>query len=286
MTPDQRNAVLKQMQATMRHQLEAFVAPLDETPVEPLEGGVQQVRQQRAHQLLHQSVQAISPRHRAPPQPAVYQRQRAATVRTVVGPITYRRAYYLCPACQHGAAPLEQALGWCAGSLSASLQQQAVVRGASLPYAQASQVLATLTHVSAATIRRATLLVGHQLDTDQTAPTAVPAREPLSVSAAGCMVYLRQEGWQEVRVGGVHTSRPRYTAQGLVPHAEQPHYVAVMGDLAAFGERLWQCRGAWSRWWSAAMVLAGLMAWPRTTGWETGRPLLLPPPRSYHRKGA
>ena len=248
MTPPQSDALVEQLQVTLGDLIATFVAHLTETPLEQLEAQVQQVSQQMAQQVLQQTVQTVTPRSPAPAQmcacghEAAYQRQRAATVRTLVGAITYRRAYYLCPACHQGYAPLDQALGWCAGSLSAPLQHQAALLGASLPYAQASQVLATLTQVSlsAPTIRHATQQVGQCLSTLPAEPPATPLGEPLYLSADGCMVSLRQEGWKEVRVGCGYTSQPHYTTRGVVLQAWQQRYLAHLGELAEFGERFWQ----------------------------------------------
>jgi hypothetical protein len=37
---------------------------------------------------------------------------RAKTIRTVLGPVTLRRAWYHCGVCRHGTAPRDEQLGW------------------------------------------------------------------------------------------------------------------------------------------------------------------------------
>src|ERR671933_2784060 len=63
-------------------------------------------------------------------QPAAYQRQRPATVTTILGPLTVARPYYLCAACGHGQHPLDADLALCAGSRSAGLDELVALLGA------------------------------------------------------------------------------------------------------------------------------------------------------------
>src|SRR5215210_3668343 len=95
----------------------------------------------------------------APAQPALtvpcpcghaarYQRQRPATVTTILGPITIERPYYLCAACGHGHHPLDADLDLCAGSRSAGLDELVALLGATQDsFSEAATVLERLTLV-------------------------------------------------------------------------------------------------------------------------------------------
>jgi hypothetical protein len=74
-------------------------------------------------------------------QQARYQRQRVAQVKTVLGPITIRRGYYHCVACQHGLSPLDRQLGYCAGSTSAGLAELLALLGATADSFEAASTL-------------------------------------------------------------------------------------------------------------------------------------------------
>src|SRR5918998_3668388 len=102
--------------------------------------------------------------------PAAYQRQRPATVTTILGPITVERPYYLCAACGHGQHPLDAELDLCAGSRSAGLDELLALLGATQdPFADASAVRErlTLVHVSPNGARDATEALGAVLLADQ-----------------------------------------------------------------------------------------------------------------------
>lgn len=64
---------------------------------------------------------------------ARYVRQRPAQVLTVLGASSIVRAYYHCPQCRHGHAPLDRQLGDCAGSTSAGLEEVLVHGGGNSP---------------------------------------------------------------------------------------------------------------------------------------------------------
>jgi hypothetical protein len=72
-------------------------------------------------------------------------RMRPATVTTLLGPITYHRAYYQCPSCRHTQTPLDTQLQVCAGSFSVGVQELLALLGATQDsFAQAAQVFERL----------------------------------------------------------------------------------------------------------------------------------------------
>src|SRR5919199_5590695 len=103
-------------------------------------------------------------------QSAVYQRQRPATVTTLLGPLTITRPYYHCAACGQGQHPLDAALQLCAGSRSAGLDELLARLGATQDsFAEAATVLERLTllHLSPNSVRDATEELGAVLVAEQ-----------------------------------------------------------------------------------------------------------------------
>ena len=102
---------------------------------------------------------------------ARFQRIRPASVLTTLGQISVPRAYYLCPSCQHGFAPLDAERGICAGSRSLALDELLALPGATQDsFAQAAAVLERLTllHLSPTTVLDATETLGATLLAQQT----------------------------------------------------------------------------------------------------------------------
>ena len=95
-------------------------------------------------------------------QKAIYQRMRSIHVDTLLGTITIKRPYYLCPSCHHGYAPLDQKLGVCAGGISSGLEEILALMGAQLPFEEAVKMVAKLSLVEVCpnTCREATERVG------------------------------------------------------------------------------------------------------------------------------
>lgn len=197
---------------------------------------------------------------------AQHLRRRPATVITLVGRMTFTRAYYHCAACHVGQHPLDQQLQVRAGSRSAALDDVIARLGVTQgSFAQAAAMLETLTLVqlSPSTIRTATHAVGQQLLTnraaevafaqaghDPAAPTHAPRR--LYLSMDGILINTRTDGWREVKVGCCFTTTvPRH--QRVLPLAQQtPHatelsYITTLAEAHDFGWVLWHealARGA------------------------------------------
>jgi hypothetical protein len=72
---------------------------------------------------------------------------------TVLGPITLRRAYYHCPDCRHGLAPLDVALEVTGMSLSPGLASMTARAGTAVPFAQAAALLSDLAGITLTTKR-------------------------------------------------------------------------------------------------------------------------------------
>jgi hypothetical protein len=186
------------------------------------------------------------------------QRIRPATCRTLLGPLTLHRPYYLCSACHQGCAPLDQHLGFCAGSRSAALDEVLALLGATQDsFADAATVLERLTLLQVApnTVRAATEQLGAvlaeveqaqvtALQADQLPAVALPAPAgPLCVSLDGVQAHLTPEGWKELCVGAVYQVRaccPGSERRVDAVQAEAISYVAELGNQReAFGWQLY-----------------------------------------------
>ena len=199
---------------------------------------------------------------------ATFQRFRPATCRTVLGPLTLTRPYYLWSACHQGCAPFDQQVGWCAGRRSAGLDELLALLGATQDsFAEAATVLARLSLVEVApnTVRAATDELGQllaeaehtqieALQAGEQIMSAAPSAAPLCVSLDGVQAHLRPEGWKEVCVGVVYQVRPGRLStdrRADAMRAEALSYVAELGSRReAFGWQLYaeaQRRGAAKR---------------------------------------
>lgn len=187
---------------------------------------------------------------------ASYRRMREATVTTLLGQVTYRRATYSCASCHHGHAPLDQQLQVAAGSLSLGLQELLALLGATqASFADAAAVLERLCLVQVCpnTVRSAsedvgTMLVEHMQEVaataqqphDLSAPQLCgPAR--LYVSMDGVLVHCRTTGWREIKAGCVYTTRTcpsRRAPEQQTLRMEQPSYQASLAEAEAFGAQV------------------------------------------------
>lgn len=188
---------------------------------------------------------------------ATYRRIRPATVTTLLGPLTYRRATYSCASCHHGHAPLDYQLQVVAGSLSQGLEELLALLGATqTSFAAAAEVheRLCLVQVCPNSVRSATeelgaVLVQHtqqattaaQEGREQPTPcSSTPAR--LYISMDGVLVHCRRSGWREIKTGCVYTTRARRARRS--PHQptlrmQQPSYQAGLAEAEAFGRQLY-----------------------------------------------
>jgi hypothetical protein len=189
---------------------------------------------------------------------ARFQRIRPAPCRTLLGPITLQRPYYLCPACHQGVAPLDHHLGFCPGSRSAALDEVLALLGATQDsFADAATVLERLTLLQVApnTVRAATEQLGARLaEVEQAQVTALQADQPpavvsrtssgpLCVSLDGVQAHLTPEGWKEVCGGAVYQVRPCRQQRERRADAVQAEAIRSIAELGsqreAFGWQLY-----------------------------------------------
>lgn len=89
----------------------------------------------------------------APGHEAGFVAYRAKRIDTVLGPITLRRGYYHCPACEHGLFPRDDELDITGVSLSPGLRAMTARAGTAAPFAQVRSLLADLAGITVTTKR-------------------------------------------------------------------------------------------------------------------------------------
>lgn len=156
----------------------------------------------------------------APEQFAKLVRQRQAEITTLLGKVTYTRAYYLCPNCKHGFAPVDKMLQACAGSVSFALAQICALLSVQLPYEKSAELLTKLTLLDLApntvkgqTEQLAEEVVLHEEDDLEKAQKwqvievkeEAQMPEHLYLSVDGTTVNVRDQGWKEIKLGAVYT---------------------------------------------------------------------------------
>lgn len=185
---------------------------------------------------------------------AAYQRKRKGQCKTLLGTIEVKRAYYLCAHCHQGSCPLDQQIGFCAGSISAGLDELLALLGCQFSFAQSAEMVKrlTLVEVSPNRCRRSTERLGQLVaeDEEQTRqhvwqqatldlpPIDQAGIDPLYISADGVTVHTRETGWREQCVGAV------YTAARIPPHttelrSQKISYTTELGSRPHFGQHLW-----------------------------------------------
>ena len=150
--------------------------------------------------------------------------------------------------------PLDERLGLQAGSLSPGLRRDVVWLSVLLPYAQASEVLSRIGRhdLSTTTLWEHTQSVGAAwLAHDQHEYVGVERtrweardyqpRLRKSVGIDGGMVNIRDEGWKELKVGGIGTLSPPWELDEAHPaRSHALHYTACLGGVDDFAPVLWQ----------------------------------------------
>jgi hypothetical protein len=202
---------------------------------------------------------------------AEYQRQREGGVQTIVGEVRVKRAYYLCPDCHQGRYPLDERLEFCAGGLSAGLEESAALAGVVEPFASAAELLARLlwtgVKLSHNRVRGATEDMGRALaqaedelvervfESDNRGLPEAPEKGPqrLYISVDGTSVRCKatdeeivEKGqnyvWHEAKVAALYETKEVATSQKpdeIAIKAEEIDYYADMADAQHFARLVW-----------------------------------------------
>lgn len=198
-------------------------------------------------------------------QKAEYVRRRAAKSITLFGDVWYKRAYYLCPACQQGQSPLDKQLGIAPGQISAGLGPLLALLGIQAPFEASSARLANellLVEVSDNSVRKETQLMGElqrdvearQQEEGQTINVpqarAQAGKRPfrrLYGGIDGTIVPIKKE-WRELKTGTwyVVEEKKAQTDDPQEEVGEQNHlqakelsYYCEITTAKAFGPLVW-----------------------------------------------
>jgi len=220
------------LSATIIRELgEMFVATLTQAGPDLLQtdlDGIEQRLQDLSRQVLGEVVDAVvttiaaQPGAVAPTCASCHQtlrlveRARSRSLQGLVGDYTVRRAYYVCPQCHQGQAPLDERLGLGPGALSPGLARVACRLGIEDSFGETADALHETLRVKVAreAVRRITEGIGQVAEDEEQAlvSRAQAGREPLAVRLAvplgaallveidGALVHL-EDDWHEVKVG-------------------------------------------------------------------------------------
>lgn len=189
------------------------------------------------------------------------QRQQARTVRTLVGPVSYVRPYYYCPACRASRAPLDEALGQDARAVTAGVVRLVAEFSAHLSFGTAATLLEKAHPVVALSARQVETIaeaVGAQAAVTQQKAVAQAAQTPLApaphlrlvgapppeprtwiIEMDGVHAPLRDGTWQEVKCGLVYRHDQRLEISKERGVLLQKLRCAVRGGVTEFREQLW-----------------------------------------------
>lgn len=192
---------------------------------------------------------------------ALFQFRREATLLTILGQVTYQRAYYLCPQCHQGRFPLDEQLGLRPGQMSAQLESLAAMTGAQLPFQQGSQLFESLTLVSLSdhSLAKATQAMGAEVEVQeqewmeqscdeqwlQSQQRLSQGPQRLYGSLDGVKVHIRGDGehpWRELKAGAWFTTTqepPHRPHEDWEIHATDITYYCDLCEARQFGELVW-----------------------------------------------
>jgi hypothetical protein len=194
-------------------------------------------------------------------QEATYQYKREGTLLTLVGQVSYRRAYYLCAECHKGHYPLDDQLGLRPGELSAEMESLTAMTGVQLPFEQSSQLFEELTLVSVSdhSVAKAAQAMGSEVQAleaewvaqsededwlqEQERLAARPQRLYGALDAAKVHVRGEKEHpWRDMKIGVWFTTTavpPKTPDKEWDIQATDLSYYCDINQAQAFGKLLW-----------------------------------------------
>jgi len=192
---------------------------------------------------------------------ATYQFKREATLLTIVGQVTYRRAYYVCEQCHKGHYPLDNKLGLRPGEMSAEVESLTAMTGVQLPFGQSSQLFESLTLVSVSdhSVAKAAQAMGSEVqaleeewiaqsyDEKRLQELERLAERPQRLYGAldAAKVHIRGEKehpWRDVKVGVWFTTTvapPQDPDEEWDIQATDISYYCDICEAQQFGKLLW-----------------------------------------------
>jgi hypothetical protein len=192
---------------------------------------------------------------------ASYQFKRKGSLLTILGQVEYKRAYYLCAACQKGHYPLDDQLGLRPGQISAELESLTGMTGAQLPFEQGSQLFESLTLIALSdhSVAKATQAIGSEVQVQEAEWIAqsrddvwlqeqdrLAERPPRLYGALdAAKVHIRgeeEDPWRDLKVGTWFTTTalpPQTPDEDWKIEATDISYYCDMLEAKQFGHLLW-----------------------------------------------
>jgi uncharacterized protein UPF0236 len=177
------------------------------------------------------------------------------TLRTLMGQLTYRRAYYRCSSCGESSFPIDEQIRQSAREISPGVERAIALLSAHLPFAEVERVLEQVTavKVSARQIETVAEEVGLKAELIQQEEAQLSAGAWLSESSGpnqpqpktyivemdGVQVGLQDGSWQEVKCGVVYELTQRVEISTGRWELFKRQRCVVRGDVLAFRARLW-----------------------------------------------
>lgn len=198
---------------------------------------------------------------------AVRARDRERTVRSLAGPVTFRRNYHYCESCKYGFYPVDQLLDLPEeGELTAEMEKRVLDFAVNGPFEHITE--RWLVHysdpISSNLARRVVERVGAHCDSAdeltlqcELLPQPTSATPLLIVQTDGSMLPLRgKEPWKEAKVAVLVRNENHAPAHGRSRGVvTRGRYVAVLGDQDEFAHSLRQALQA------ERAQEAGVVAW-------------------------
>jgi hypothetical protein len=184
-----------------------------------------------------------------------FHRYSSKQVRTLVGEVTYTRAYYRCRHCQASAFPLDQQLGQSEREISPGVERALALLSAHLPFPKAEQVLLEVTAVRLSgrqieTIAERLGAVAEQRQQQEQRQAASaglielcgsqrPAPRTFIIEMDGVQLGLQDGSWQEVKCGVIYELSQRVEIRTGRWELRQRSRCALRGEVGEFRQRLW-----------------------------------------------
>jgi hypothetical protein len=167
-------------------------------------------------------------------------RDRERTVKSLAGPVTFKRNYHYCEKCQYGFYPVDRLLGLPEeGELSSEMEKRVLDFAVNDVYGEcaARWSLHYRDPISENLFRRVAARVGEQCEAadqgrlQEALKARADAAEVLVVEVDGSLLPIRgAEPWKEAKVGVLY----RHDAKANAPVPKSQRYVAVVNGLGEF----------------------------------------------------
>lgn len=207
-----------------------------------------------------------------------FERFSPRTIRTLIGEVTYKRAYYRCRRCCRGSFPLDEQISQSQREISPGVERAVALLAAQLSFPEAERLLKELTSVSLSARQietisesigaEAELLLKQEQEEaskeelpDLSGPNQPPARTFI-VEMDGVQVGLKDGSWQEVKCGIIYELSQRVEISEGRWELLKRERCAVRANVKAFRARLWAlCLRAGLRECDRVIVIGDGAAW-------------------------